>query len=146
MANTSPNSFKKMLLKGDITSLSDTFKIILMKAGFTFDKDTHHAYANVSTNEVANGLGYTTGGQELAGVSLDINNANDTATLSWTYAEWTAAGGSLVASGAIIYDDSTATPGDDYADAIVSYIDFGETKTVLDGTLLRIQNLSAVIT
>lgn len=130
-----------MLLKGQIASLTDTFKIILMKDGFIFDVDSHDAYADVSANEIANGAGYTTGGATLAGVSVDVNDAANTGVVSWTQAEWVAIGGSIVASGAIIYDDSTTT-GDDYTDAIACYIDFGETLTVTDGKILRVTNIN----
>ena len=51
MANEVPNSFKTMLWKGQITALTDTFKVILLEAGFTFDKDSHHCYADVSAYE-----------------------------------------------------------------------------------------------
>lgn len=147
MANALANRFKRMALKGDIVALTDTFKIILMETGFSFDKDAHHAYADVIANEVANGLGYTTGGETLGGISLSVDDANDWAKLSWDYAEWIPVGGSLVASGAIVYDDTTdTTSGHDYTDAIVYYIDFAETKTVLDGTNLRIQDVYITIT
>jgi hypothetical protein len=145
MANAIANSFKGMLLKGQITGLTDTFKIILMKTGFVFDVDAHHAYADVSASQLANGLGYTTGGITLTGVAITVADAGDSATIAWNEAKWTATGGSLVAVGAIIYDDSTATAGDDYTDAVVAFIDAGETLTAVDGTLLRIQNISAVI-
>lgn len=146
MANSVPNSFKKAILEGDITGGSDTFKIILMKDGFSFDVDSHHAYADVSTNEVANGLGYTTGGATLTGVSIAATNAADTGSISWNHAEWTADGGSIVASGAIVYDDTTATgSGHDHTDAIVSYIDFGETLTTTDGKILRVTNINVTI-
>ena len=137
MANRLPNSFKAMLFKGQITSLADTFKIILMKDGFVFDVDTHHAYADVLANEIENGLGYTTGGLTLTGVSVSVYNTNNTAVLLWNFAEWIATGGSLIASGAVVYDDSTTT-GDDYTDAIASYVDFGGTITTANGLLLRV--------
>ena len=145
MANAMPNSCKKMLLEGQITGLTDTFKIILMKSGFVFDVDAHHAYADVSNDEVADGLGYSTGGATLSGVSIDVIDASDYAAITWDEVTWTATGGSLATIGAIIYDDSTATAGDDYTDAIVAFVDAGETLTAVDGTLLRIQNISAVI-
>ncbi len=141
MANQTANRIKYMLLSGQIVS-TDTFNIILMMPGFTFDPDSHHAYADVLASEVANGLGYTTGGAVLAGAALAMDNTEDRAELTFTDAQWDATGGSLVASGAIIYDDSTDTGGgDDHTDAIVGYIDAGGTIIASDGTPMLIQNI-----
>jgi len=146
MANAIANYIKGMLLDGQVNS-SDTFKIILMKSGFTFNKDTHQDYSDVSANEVANGNGYTTGGAELTGAAITVSTALDNATLAWDNPEWIADGGSIVASGAIIYDDSTSTgDGDDYTDAIVLYIDFNGDITTVDGQILRVTNVSISIT
>jgi len=142
MASAMPNVAKGLFLTGNITGLSDTFKIVLMNTSFVFDPDTHSTYADVIANEVANGLGYTAGGQALSGVALTVVNSGNYAMLSWSQAEWTAAGGSILASGAIIFDDSTTLVTDGYADAVISYIDFGETKTTTDGKILRIQNIN----
>lgn len=146
MANAIANYAKGMLLDGQIKS-SDTFKIMLMKSGFTFDKDTHKDYSDVSIDETANGNGYTTGGQELTGMTRTVSVTLDNATLAWSNPEWVASGGAIVASGAIIYDDSTDTNnGDDFTDAIISYIDFEGTITTTDGQILRITNVSISIT
>ena len=145
MSNQVPQSLKKMLFEGQITGLTDTFKIILMVDGFPFVPAIHNAYADVVASEMANGLGYTTGGETLAGVSIDVNDANKTATISWNSISWTADDGSIEASGAVIYDDSTDDDSDDYTDAIVGYIDFGETITITNGLILRIYNICIVI-
>lgn len=146
MSNTLPNSLKAMLLKGHIAGAADTFKIILMQPGFVFDEETHHAYGDVSASEVADGLGYTSGGQTLANVAIAIDAVNDIVTMSWDDVHWTAAAGSLITSGAIIYDDSTAVAsGDDYEDAVVSYIDAGGIKVASDGTLVSIADINIKI-
>lgn len=145
MANQISNYVKGMLLKGQIAGTTDTFKIILMQSGFTYDKDSHQDYSDVSASEVTNGNGYTTGGAELSGAAVTVSTTLDNATLSWDNAEWTASGGTIVASGAIIYDDSTATAGDDYTDAIMSYIDFGGDVTAVDGQILKVTNLNITI-
>lgn len=145
MANQIANYAKGMVLKGQISS-SDTFKMILMGSGFTFDKDTDQDYSDVIGSEVANGVGYTTGGATLTGISVDVNISLDIATLSWNNSVWTADGGSIIASGAIIYDDSTDTgSGDDYTDAIISYIDFSGDVTITDGQLLKVTNVNISI-
>ena len=142
MANLIPNSFKQMLLKGNIAAAADTFNIILMQSGFIFDRNAHHAYADISASEIATAYGYTTGGAVLAGIALSIDTTNNLAKITWTDAQWNATGGTIAASGAIIYDDSTTTvSGHDYTDAIVAYIDAGGTVLAVDGTPMLVQNL-----
>ena len=145
MSNALSNYVKGMLLKGQIAGLTDTFKIILMESAFVYDKDSHQDYSDVSANEVADGNGYTTGGATLAGVAIAVSTTLDNAKISWSNAEWTADGGSIVASGAIIYDDSTAVTGDDYTDAIIHYIDFGGDVTTVDGQILKVTNINVTL-
>lgn len=147
MANSVPNTYKVMLQKGQIAGLTDTFKIILMQAGFVFDKDTHHCYADVIASELSTGNGYTAGGATLTGVVIAVNNTDDRSDMTWNNAQWTATGGNLATSGAIIFDDSTATgSGDDYTDAIVSYKDAGGTITAADGTPITVSTIKETIT
>ena len=145
MSNALSNYVKGMLLKGQIVGLTDTFKIILMESAFVYDKDSHQDYSDVSANEVADGNGYATGGATLAGVAIAVSTTLDNAKISWSNAEWTADGGSIVASGAIIYDDSTAVTGDDYTDAIIHYIDFGGDVTTVDGQILKVTNINVTL-
>ena len=141
MANSVPNSAKVMFQKGQIamadkagTGAADTFKIILMAPGFVFDKDTHNSYADVIASELATGNGYIAGGATLTGVGCVVNNITDQAITTWANVQWTATAGSLSASGAIIYDDTTDSATADFTDAIISYKDAGGTLTAADGT------------
>jgi len=142
MSNYVANTFKRMCMKGDIIALTDTFQIILMQAGFVFDRANHHAYADVVGSELATAFGYTATGITLSGVALTVDNSLNLAKLAWNNVQWNASGGSLVASGAIIYDDTTATPGHDYTDAIVAWIDANGTIIASDGTPMFIQNIN----
>ena len=144
MANQVPNSFKGMLWKGQIAGLTDTFKIILMQTGFVFSKTNHQAYADVSASELTTANGYTAGGQVLTGVDITVDEVENRVEVSWSNASWTASGGSLVTSGAIIYDDS-AGAGDDHTKAIVAYKDAGGTLTAIDGTPIIVANLMETI-
>jgi len=146
MANQVPNSFKSMLYKGQISALTDTFKIILMQTGFVFDKDNHHCYADISADELATGNGYTAGGIILNNAAVTTNNTDNRSELTFDNAQWNASGGSIVTSGAIIYNDSTDTSsGDDYTDAIVSYKDAGGDITATDGTPIIISSIKEII-
>lgn len=141
MANGLTNSAKQMFLKGQMAE-ADTYKIILMQSSYVFNKDTHHAYADVLASEHANGNGYTTGGAVLAGLAFAEDTDRDLASMSWTDARWDAVGGTLISSGAIIYNDSTdAAGGDDHTDAIVAYIDAQGTIIAPDGEPLLVQNI-----
>ena len=146
MANQVPNSFKVMLWKGQIAGLTDVFKIILMKDGFVFNKDNHNCYADVSASELVTANGYTAGGATLTGIGIAVNDTLDRAETTWNNAQWDATGGSLQASGAIIFNDSTDTGGgDDYTDAIVAYKDAGGTITAVDGTPIIVSSIMETI-
>jgi len=149
MANKVPNSFKAMLWKGQIAGEDDVFKIILMQGGFTFDQDAHHCYADVLASELSTGNGYTQGAKILTGVSIDIDDLTDRVEVTWDNAQWNATGGSLSASGAIIYNDSTLSVADggsdDYTDAIVSYKDAGGIITAVDTTPIIISSIMETI-
>lgn len=142
MTNQTPNSYKTMLMKGQINFGSDTFKMILMNTSFTFDKDSHNAYADVSSSELPTANGYTVGGVSLSGVAITTDNTQDRCEVTFNNAQWTASGGSLSVSGAIIFDDSTDTSGgDDETDAIVAWIDAAGIQVVADGAALTISNI-----
>jgi len=136
MATELSNHFKYLLEKGDIDLDNDTIKCALMASGFTFDKDNHETWADVSSDELAEGNGYTSGGQALTGATVTEDDSNDRAEVSYDDVEWTASGGNIGPTpGAILYDDSLSEQ------PIIGYIDFGENKTAQDGAKLRIRNI-----
>lgn len=137
MASQGGNAGKYSLASGDVDFDADVFKIILMQSGFSFNRATHDGYSDVSASEVANGNGYTTGGNTLAGVSLTDNATTNQTEITWNNSSWTASGGSIVASGAIIFDDTVTSP----ADVIIGYIDFGGDITTQDGGTFTIANI-----
>ena len=139
MASTPSNKIKYLLATKAIDFANDTFKIILMATGFTFDIDTHHGYADVSASELGTGNGYTAGGNTLAGVAVTEDDTDDRTEVTWNNTTWTASGGSIGPTpGAIIYDDTVTSP---TADPIVGYIDFGGDQTQSDGGVATIANI-----
>jgi hypothetical protein len=139
MASEATNKIKYLLAIKQIDFANDAFKIRLMANGFTFNKDTHHGWANVSANELADGYGYTNGGANLANLSVAENDTDDRATFTCNNVSWTANGGNIGPTpGAIIYDDTPTTP---QADPIVAYIDFAGNQTQADGGVLTIANI-----
>lgn len=142
MANQVPNSLKTMLWKGQIDAENDTFKIILMDLGFVFDKDNHNAYTDVSAWELPSGNGYTAGGATLTLDDITTDDTEDRCEVTFLNAMWTASGGPISTSGAIIYNDSTDSAGtDDYTDAIVLYLDANGVQVTPDGAALTISNI-----
>lgn len=143
MSTEAANKLKHALATKQIDFSADAFQIILMADGFTFDKDAHHGYADLSASELANGNGYTTGGNTLAGVTVTEDDTDDRTEVTWNNSAWTASGGSIGPSpGAIIYDDTPTTP---QADPIVGYIDFGGNQTQADGGICTISNIEVRI-
>ena len=115
---------------------NDVLKIALMDTVFAFDPDTHENWAACSANEVANGYGYTTGGETMAGIVLSIDAAGNKVDIAATSVTWTAAAGPIPTTGsAIIYNSTHAT------DTVVMCIDFGADYDTADGKLFQI-NLS----
>jgi len=134
---TLSNHFKFQLVSKQIDFANDTFKIILMNTSFAFDPDTHATLADVTSNQLASGNGYTQNDRSLAGVTVIEDDANDRARVQWTNVTWTATGGSIGPTGAaIIYDDTTTD------DTVVGAIDFGTDYTIADGSSLQFQNLA----
>jgi len=133
------NKIKYLLATKAIDFSADSFKIILMASGFIFDRDTHHAYSDVSSSELATGYGYTRDTKTLSGVSVTEDDTNDYTEVAWSNVSWTASGGTIGPSpGAIIYDDTPTTP---TANPIVGYIDFGGNQTQADGGVATIANI-----
>lgn len=127
MASKLANNFLEQILKKEIDFDADTFKIILVAAGYVFNRVTHVAYSDVSASELTTQYGYIAGGATLAGVTVEQNDTLNAGTVTWNNVTWTASGGDLVASGAIIYDDTTAIK------FVIGYIDFGGTQTTANG-------------
>ena len=101
---------------------------------------------NVIADELVTGNGYTAGGITLTGISISVNDTSNRVEVTFNNAQWNASGGSLLASGAIIYNSSTLTgSGDDYTDAIVSYKDAGGTLTAVDGTPIIVSSIMETI-
>lgn len=137
MASITPNKYKLLLMQKNIDFVNDTFKIILMQSGFSFDRVNHDAYADVSANELATAYGYTAGGATLAGLVLAQDDVNNWASAIWSNVVWTITGGNITARGAIIYDDTVAAP---TAKPIIGYIDFLTDLVTYDGGTMTVAN------
>ena len=138
MASYPSNKIKYLLATKVIDFSGDTFKIILMASGFTFDIDAHHIYGDVSGSELGEAYGYTTGGNTLGGVSVSEDDVDDRTECTWNNSTWTASAGTIGPTpGAIIYDDTVGSP----VKPIVGFIDFGGEQSQADGGVCTIANL-----
>ena len=119
-------------------AVDDTYRVKLLTAA-TFNA-THTTLAATGGTEVTNGNGYTTGGAALTSVAVTTETTNDA---KFTAAEvvWTATGGSIAASYAILYNDTDAD------DPPVAFIDFGGSQSAGDTAQFKIiWNASGIFT
>jgi len=131
------NHYHYMLMTGAIDWSTDTFKAILVGSSFTFDRDAHATYADVSGSELSTGSGYTAGGATITVNSVTENDTDDRADVDIADVSWTASGGSIGPySGAIIYDTSS---GDN---TVVCYKSFGGDQTTNDGQTIKLDTIS----
>lgn len=112
-------SFKTELLGGTHDLDTDTIKIALFTSSATLGASTT-AYS--STDEVANGNGYTTGGNTLSGAT--ISSSGTTAFVDFSDSTWSSA--SFTARGALIYNSSKSN-------RAIAVLDFGADKTSTNG-------------
>lgn len=96
------NSFKQEALDG-VHEAGDVYKFALIKSGHAgvFNKATTN-YSDLGADEVANGNGYATGGQVLAGRISALTG--DVANVTWTDPLWDPA--TISADGGLIYNSS----------------------------------------
>lgn len=134
---TIPNEFFYEKGKEGVDFSSDTFKIILMASGFTFDPDTHGTYSDVSGSEITSAGGYTVGGTSLSVDSAWAqNNTDNNAEIAWNDVTFTASGAAFdTFCAAVIYDD------DNGSDVIVGCIELGQDIDIADGSSFQLQDL-----
>lgn len=129
--NAMPTSFKVEILKAVhnfTASTGNTFKIALGKGSATLTGTYGAAttsYTNLTGNsdELANGSGYTTGGNTLTSVTPVADGT--TAVCDFDNTTWSSA--TFTTSGAIIYNDSAA------GDPACAVLSFGGDQTVTSG-------------
>jgi hypothetical protein len=131
------NHTAKLFADGS-NAAADTYKVALYTAA-TFDA-TNTTLAGVTKTEVAGSFGYTTGGQALTGVAVTTVTTND-AKFDANDLTWSASGGAITASYAILYNDTDANG------PPIAFIDFGGSESAGDGTnFLIVWNASGIFT
>jgi hypothetical protein len=108
-----------------------------MDSAFTFDPDAHATLADVTANQLDTEFGYTQDAKVLANVNVAEDDGNNRAAVTWDDPTWTASGGSIGPTGAIIiYDDTTSDK------TVVFCGDFGVDYTITDGSSFQPQNVA----
>lgn len=100
-----------------------TWKAMLVTSGYTPDFDLHDFRDDAVANEVANGNGYTTGGETLAAPAVTFNTATNLFEVNFPQVVWNSA--SFSANGCIYYKEL----GTDAQDELAFFNDFGGTVT-----------------
>jgi hypothetical protein len=128
MASVIFNSFFADVAKGNIDCDTDAFKMLLVTATYSPNRDTHAKRSDI-TNEVAAGGGYTAGGQTVT-VSVTQDNTNDRVDIGiGNPAGWTSS--TITARAGVVYK---SRGGANTADELVAYLDFGADVTSTNGT------------
>ena len=128
-------NFLQLMAKGDVDLDTDALIWILMDTGFTFDRASHHVYADISASELGAGNGYLQKTKAAAGISITRNDTLYKVAITWTNPQWTASAGAIGPTpGAFLLDDTVAD------DPLLYYIDFGSEGTEPDGGTFTIAN------
>ena len=126
MASLIYNSCIDDMARNAIDFDTDSFKVMLVSASFSADKDAHLKRSSV-TNEIS-GTGYTAGGVSAA-VTVTKDTANDKVIIEFAAVSWPSS--TITARGAVYYK---ARGGASSADELVAYNDFGSNITTSNGT------------
>lgn len=126
MASLIYNSCIDDMARNAIDFDTDSFKVMLVTASYSADKDAHLKRSAV-TNEIT-GTGYTAGGVSAA-VTVTKDTANDKVTIEFAAVSWPSS--TITARGAVYYK---TRGGASSADELVAYNDFGSNITTSNGT------------
>ena len=106
-----------------------TYKVKLLTTA-TFDA-THTTLAATGGTEVSNANGYLTGGATLSAVTVSTVTTND-AVFDANDVSWSASGGSITASFAILYNSSAS------GSPPLAFVNFGGSTSAANGTDFQI--------
>ena len=113
------NSFKEQLLLGQHDFLTDTLKIALYTSSAILGPDT----PVYTTDAEVSGVGYTTGGQALTGVTVNLSLSQGIAYVNFDNPTWNAA--TFTTRGALIYNASKSNKS-------IAVLNFGLDQTMLN--------------
>lgn len=120
------NSYKLGIITGDVDLVNDSIFVALLDS-YTPDLNAHQFLSDVNGTELANGNGYSTGGEEVEGKAVSLNNVDNRGEFSCNNVTW--ANASFTARYAVVYKDK----GNPITSPVLFYVDFGENKTANNG-------------
>lgn len=123
----------------DLDAGDGYFAVVLLTSSYTLSL-AHSTYADISSAEVANGNGYTTGGDFPGTVTWA--ESGGTTTLDSADPEWTASGGSIVARYAVLVHVAAGTGVPQSTDKLICVSLLDDTPadvTAVDGAAFRIK-------
>ncbi len=133
ITSTPSNHYEYKKQQGTIDLINDTIKAALMNDTFTFDRDAHATWSDVSGQEISPSGEYTQ--ITLANPVQTEDDTNDKAVVAYDDIVFNASGEDFDSSaGCIIYDDT------DGEDTIIAGIDFGTTYKVTTGNNMTLKN------
>ena len=135
--NTIPNEFFYQNGIGGNDFSSDTYKVVFLSSGFTFDKNTHGTYSDISGEEITSNGGYPVGGYTLnTNSAWTQNNTDNNAQITWEEVIITASGGAFdTFCATAVYNDTNGVK------VLVGCTEFGEDITIEDGKSFVVQDL-----
>lgn len=123
------HTLKRFIEGSNVTG--DTYKIALYST-LTFNATaTTKAAAESGATQIATANGYTQNAKTLSGISIDIAGSNGV-KVDFDDVVWTASGGAITASKALVYNDTDAD------DPPLFYIDFDGSQSAGDGTDFKV--------
>lgn len=122
--------FLYLIFTNAVDLQNDTLKVALMSPSYSFDA-TQTSWASVSANEIANGNGYTDGGETIT--TATITQSAGSVKFTCDNPSWVASGGDIgPAESAVIYADVTNKP-------LLFLLDFETSITAVDGATLELR-------
>lgn len=98
---TQTEAATQWLLDSTGLAAQTTYKVALVTSAWTPNMATQSVWADVSANEVANGSGYTTGGNTMS--SPSVSHTGGVGKFTGAVPQWTASGGPITARYAVCY-------------------------------------------
>lgn len=108
---------------------SATIKCALLTSLASYDQDTTDFWNDLSASEVANGLGYTTGGNTVASKTVSYDAATNRNRFRGSVPAWTSSGAGFSAVGAVYYKDT----GVGSTSPVLAVVNFGATESASNG-------------
>lgn len=135
VTSTPFNRVRHAIASGKVNLNTDAVKAVLVPVGFVQNVDTQGVLADLTAGNAPIAANLVSAAVTLAGQTLTEDDATDRARFSSNTVEFEASG-AVSAIGAVLYDDTVASAPD--ADLLLTYIAFGETKTLAAGEKLQI--------